>query len=247
MKAIASIFALGSALAVASTVFATDTSSQPLTRADCGKADMRWDEGANVCTESNSTAAQAESAVLINIDKTKQKMMVFIDGVEKYDWPVSTGRAGYSTPSGTYTPTSMNEVWYSQQWDNSPMPHSIFFMKDGHAIHGSYEVKTLGKPVSHGCVRISPQNAATLYSLVGKNGLENTQVVLTGVTPGGEYKVANPAGPGFRYGQAGPNWYDPGDNYYYAQPQRRRGLFGGLFGGPYYNGPQGYYRPPPGY
>jgi lipoprotein-anchoring transpeptidase ErfK/SrfK len=210
-------------------------------------------------TESNSTAEQAESkpestpgtkktgsAVLINIDKTKQKMTVFIDGIEKYDWPVSTGRAGYSTPSGTYTPTSMNEVWYSKQWDNSPMPHSIFFMKDGHAIHGSYEVKTLGKPVSHGCVRISPQNAATLYALVGKNGLENTQVVLTGITLGGESKVASPAAPGSRYGQAGPGWYEPGDNYY-APPQRRRGFFGRLFGGPYDNGPQGYYGPPPAY
>src|SRR5713101_6899251 len=87
-----------------------------------------------------------------------------------------------------------------------------------------YEVKTLGKAVSHGCVRISPQNADTLYALVGKNGLENTQVVLTGVTPGGESKVASPAGPGSRYGQAGPNWYEPGDNYY-AQPQRRPGAF----------------------
>jgi lipoprotein-anchoring transpeptidase ErfK/SrfK len=208
-------------------------------------------------TESNSTAAQAESKpestpgtkktgsnVLITVDKTKQEMTVFIDGVEKYDWPVSTGRPGYSTPSGTYTATSMNEVWYSKQWDNSPMPHSIFFMKDGHAIHGSYEVKTLGKPVSHGCVRISPQDAATLYALVEKNGLENTQVVLTGLTPGGEPKVASPAGPGSRYGQAGLGWYEPGDNYY-AQPQRRRGFFGRLFGGPYYNGPQGYYGPPP--
>jgi len=195
-------------------------------------------------TESNSTAAQAEakpestpgtkktgSSVLITVDKTKQEMTVFIDGVEKYDWPVSTGRPGYSTPSGTYTATSMNEVWYSKQWDNSPMPHSIFFMKDGHAIHGSYEVKTLGKPVSHGCVRISPQNAATLYALVEKNGMENTQVVLTGLTPGGEPKVASPAGPGSRYGQAGLGWYQPGDNYY-AQPQRRRGFFGRLFGGP---------------
>jgi lipoprotein-anchoring transpeptidase ErfK/SrfK len=191
-------------------------------------------------TESNSTAAQAESkpetkktgsSVLITVDKTKQEMTVFIDGVKKYDWPVSTGRPGYSTPSGTYTATSMNEIWYSKQWDNSPMPHSIFFMKDGHAIHGSYEVKTLGKPVSHGCVRISPQNAATLYALVEKNGMENTQVVLTGLTPGGEPKVASPAGPGSRYGQAGLGWYQPGDNYY-AQPQRRRGFFGRLFGGP---------------
>ena len=155
-------------------------------------------------TQSTGTAG---AAVLINIDKTKQKMTVFLDGVEKYDWPVSTGRGGYSTPSGTYTATSMNEVWYSKEWDNSPMPHSIFFMKDGHAIHGSYEVKTLGKPVSHGCVRISPENATTLYALVEKNGLENTEVVLTGVTPGGEFKVARPAAP--RYSQAVPGWYEP--------------------------------------
>jgi hypothetical protein len=74
----------------------------------------------------------------------------------------------------------MNEVWYSKEYDNAPMPHAIFFMKDGHAIHGTFEVTTLGKPVSHGCVRISPQNAAILYELVQENGLENTKVVLTG-------------------------------------------------------------------
>ena len=190
---------------------------------------------------SDSETKSTGPAVLINIDKTKQKMTVFLDGVEKYEWPVSTGRAGYSTPAGTYTATSMNEVWYSKEWDNSPMPHSIFFMKDGHAIHGSYEVKTLGKPVSHGCVRISPENAATLYALVKKNGLENTEVVLTGVTPGGEFKVARPAAP--RYGQAGPGWYE--SNNYYGQPQWGGGFFGRSFSGPYYNGSQGYYRPSP--
>jgi hypothetical protein len=84
----------------------------------------------------------------------------------------------------------MNEVWYSKEWDNAPMPHAIFFMTDGHAVHGSYEVRSLGRPVSHGCVRIAPQNASILYALVSKNGLKNTQVVLTGVTPGGEYKIA---------------------------------------------------------
>jgi lipoprotein-anchoring transpeptidase ErfK/SrfK len=198
--------------------------------------------------ESKSAGAQREtdpatknvvSAVLINIDKTKQKMTIFLGGVKKYDWPVSTGKAGYSTPSGTYTATSMNEIWYSKQWDNAPMPHSIFFMKDGHAIHGSLDIKNLGKPASHGCVRISPENAATLYSLVNKNGLENTHVVLTGVTPGGEYKVASPAGAGSRYSQAGNRWYEPGDNYY-NQPQTRPGFFGRFFGGSYYNGPQGY-------
>ena len=170
--------------------------------------------------ESNPGTKKVGSAVLININKAKQEMTVFLDGIEKYHWPVSTGRAGYSTPSGTYTATSMNEIWYSKQWDNSPMPHSIFFMKDGHAIHGSYEVKNLGKAVSHGCVRISPENATTLYALVKANGMENTQVVLTGVTPGGEFKYAR-------------NQTDPGWGYY--EPP---------FGAPYYNGPRGYYRWP---
>ena len=234
-----------------STVFAADTASQPLTRADCGKAGMRWNEAANVCTESISTAEAKPEAtsgakslsVLITIDKTKQKMTVSIDAIKKYVWPVSTGRPGYSTPSGTYTATSMNEVWYSKEWDNAPMPHAVFFMTDGHAIHGSYEIKTLGKPVSHGCVRISPKNAATLYALVEKSGLKNTQVMLTGVTPGGEYqmtsqagpgratgrkpKVARWSGPGSRYAQVGPSWYGRDD-----QPPRRRGFFGRLFGGP---------------
>lgn len=131
-----------------------------------------------------------KSAILVYIDKTDQQMTVSLDNVEKYRWPVSTGKAGYSTPSGTYTATSMNEIWFSKQYDNAPMPHAVFFMKDGHAIHGTYEVKNLGKPVSHGCVRISPENAAILYGLVQENGLENTKVVLTGTSPDGEYNVA---------------------------------------------------------
>ena len=170
-------------------------------------------------------AGAREVAVFINIDKTNQKMTVFLDGVETYEWPVSTGRAGYSTPSGTYTASSMNKIWYSKQWDNSPMPHSIFFMRDGHAIHGSFDVKNLGRPVSHGCVRISPKNAATLYALVGENGLQNTQVVVTGVSPGGEY---------------------PGGEYKVARGQRspRWGSFGRSYGVPYYNGSQRYYGSP---
>ena len=186
---------------------------------------------------SSNSETQSTGAVLVNIDKSKQKMTVFIDGVEKYVWPVSTGVAGYSTPSGNYTATSMNEIWYSKEWDNAPMPHSIFFRKDGYAIHGTYEAKYLGRPASHGCVRISRENAATLYALVEKIGLKNTEVVLTGVTPGGEYKVARPEQP--RYGQA----YES-DNYY-AQAPGGGGFFGRSSGGSYYNGSQGYYRQPP--
>ena len=117
----------------------------------------------------------------------------------------------------------MNEVWYSKEWDNSPMPHAIFFMKDGHAIHGSYEVKSLGKPVSHGCVRIAPQNATILYDLVSKDGMENTKVVLSGETPGGEY-YSNQSPYGGK-GQDVAPWFAPGQSSY-SSP---RGFFGGMF------------------
>jgi lipoprotein-anchoring transpeptidase ErfK/SrfK len=198
----------------------------PSTEADSTAAKADTEPG-GLPPESNPGSKKTSSTVLISINKTNQEMTVFLDGIEKYHWPVSTGRAGYSTPSGTYTPTSMNEIWYSKQWDNSPMPHSIFFMKDGHAIHGTYEGNNLGKPASHGCVRISLENAATLYALVKENGLENTQVVLTGVTPGGEFKIARSQPSAGWAGQAGPGW----------------GFFGPLFGAPSYSGSQGYYRP----
>jgi hypothetical protein len=126
----------------------------------------------------------------------------------------------------------MNEVWYSKEWDNAPMPHAIFFMKDGHAIHGSYEVRNLGKPASHGCVRISPKNATILFDLVKKAGLPNTQVVLSGETPGGEGKVASST-KSRKVVKRAPSAF-AADNFYAesnSEPQRRGGFFRRLFGG----------------
>src|SRR5262247_4695283 len=130
-----------------------------------------------------SLASSASAEVLITIDKSAQQMSVSVDGVRRYAWPVSTGRSGYATPSGTYTPFRMEEDHFSKEWDDAPMPHSIFFTPKGHAIHGSYETKHLGTAVSHGCVRLSPKNAETLYALVKEEGLANTRVVLTGQAP----------------------------------------------------------------
>ena len=172
------------------------------------------------------------STILVNIDKAKQRMTVFLDGAKRYDWPVSTGQRGYSTPSGSFNASSMNEMWYSKQWDNAPMPHAVFFTKEGHAIHGTNEVKRLGRPASHGCVRISPKNAATLYALVAKTGLENTQVVLVGLTPGGEGKMARPVKPKPRYSRAAPRASKPEISAQSdLQPRRRGGFFRRLFGG----------------
>lgn len=131
-------------------------------------------------------APPAHAAVLVTVDKSAQTMTVDVDGATKWTWPVSTGIRGYSTPSGDYKANRMEADHYSKEWDEAPMPHSIFFTQEGHAIHGSYAVKRLGHAASHGCVRIAPGNAAKLFALVKHEGLGKTRVVLTGETPGGE-------------------------------------------------------------
>ena len=62
----------------------------------------------------------------------------------------------------------------SEEWDDAPMPYSMFFTKQGHAIHGTYEVRHLGQPVSHGCVRLSVKNASILWELVKQHKMANT-------------------------------------------------------------------------
>ncbi len=144
---------------------------------------------------SPNSAASPESKILVVIDKSTQEMKVFVDNVERYTWKVSTGLPGFETPSGTYRARSLHRIWYSKQWDDAPMPHAIFFTKKGHAIHGTGETKKLGRLASHGCVRLAPENARTLFALIKEKGLKDTQIVLNGETPSSEVQVASPAPP----------------------------------------------------
>jgi hypothetical protein len=131
-------------------------------------------------------AAPASANIIVTIDKTTQRMAVSVDGAERYVWPVSTGRPGYDTPNGTFKPNRMDADHLSQEWDNAPMPHTIFFDLHGHAVHGFFDVKHLGLPVSHGCVRLSPDHAATLFDLVKAEGMKDTTVIVSGRTPGAD-------------------------------------------------------------
>jgi L,D-transpeptidase catalytic domain len=125
----------------------------------------------------------ANADVVIRVNKTTQRLDVNLDGKPLYEWPVSTARWGYETPNGTYHPERLEKTWYSRKYDMSPMPHSIFF-DGGYAIHGSYEISHLGRPASHGCIRLSPSHAATLYALVEAHR-SNTRIVVTGSRPSG--------------------------------------------------------------
>lgn len=152
------------------------------------------------CATIPALAKAPSKSVVISISKISQKMTVTVDGAKKYVWPVSTGAAGYSTPSGEFRPFRMEKDHFSSEWDDAPMPHSIFFTARGHAIHGSFHVKSLGRRVSHGCVRLHPDNAAKLFSLVSKRGMQNTKVVVTG-------------------------GLDFGDNGLYSPKRKRKGLW----------------------
>ncbi len=107
----------------------------------------------------------ASAEVVITIDKSSQRMTVSVDGADRHVWPVSTGRAGFGTPNGRFRPQWLARRHFSRKYYNSPMPHSIFF-HGGYAIHGTGSIRQLGRPASHGCVRLHPANARTLFHLV---------------------------------------------------------------------------------
>ena len=119
----------------------------------------------------------ADAAIVVQIDRAGQRMAVIVDGAPRYNWRVSTARRGYITPPGTYHPEMLARRWFSRKYYNSPMPHSIFFY-GGFAIHGSYEISHLGRPASHGCVRLDPGNAAILFGLVQHEGIAATTIVI---------------------------------------------------------------------
>jgi hypothetical protein len=174
----------------------------------------------------------ARSDILVTVDKSAQRMTVNVNGQPLYNWAVSTGRSGYATPSGSFTAFRMEADHRSDEYDDAPMPHSIFFTKLGHAIHGSFDAKNIGRPASHGCVRLSPENAATLFALVEREGVLKTKVVLTGSEqvalgrrPGGsaqnreaqELQTPSFFNSNARDDYAQPRYVNP--NYGYARPQ----------------------------
>jgi hypothetical protein len=176
---------------------------------------MRLIQSCLACVFAVSVMAMTSAAhanVLITIDKSAQSMSVAVDGMTRWVWPVSTGRSGYATPSGSFQPFRMEATHFSKEWDDAPMPHSIFFTQIGHAIHGTYEMSYLGTAVSHGCVRLSTANAAQLYQLVKQEGLPNTKIVITGQQPYGQPEAYN-------------SWRGRSQNWF-GQNSNGQGLFG---------------------
>lgn len=126
----------------------------------------------------SATAPASAASVVARIDLSSQRMTVLVNGVPRYNWAVSTARRGYVTPVGSFRPFRLEKVYYSKKYDNAPMPNAVFF-RGGYAVHGTYSIGSLGRPASHGCVRLAPSNAATLFSLVAQYGTGNSRIIVS--------------------------------------------------------------------
>ena len=121
--------------------------------------------------------AHAATQIVATVDISEQRMEVSVAGHAAFAWKVSTAGKGYVTPTGSFKPTRMHQMWYSRKYDNAPMPHAVFF-NGGYAVHATEWVKRLGTPASHGCVRLDPVNAADFFELVQTFGPQNTRIVI---------------------------------------------------------------------
>jgi lipoprotein-anchoring transpeptidase ErfK/SrfK len=125
-------------------------------------------------------AALPAAAATVSIDLSTQRMHVEGAGGARYDWPISSAREGYVTPTGSFQAERFAAVYHSKKYDNAPMPHAIFFYY-GFAIHGTNAVRHLGSPASHGCVRLAPQNATKLFNMMRA---ERGTITISGSPPG---------------------------------------------------------------
>jgi len=157
------------------------------------------------------TSVPSGAGIVVTVDKSAQQLTVQVDGSNRYRWPVSTGRWGYNTPNGSYRPQWLARKWFSRKYDWSPMPYSIFF-NGGYAIHGSYEISRLGRPASHGCIRLNPKNAAVLFALV-KDRKDDTSIVVTGQAPVQRERIGEENSPDYSGRRFEDNFNNPWGGY----------------------------------
>lgn len=117
------------------------------------------------------------ATVVAHVDVATQTMTVSRQGKLLYTWPVSTARKGFDTPRGDWRPYRIHELWKSRKYDDAPMPFAVFYDR-GWAVHGTTAVSRLGRPASHGCVRLATSNAKAFYELVREVGPGNTRIIV---------------------------------------------------------------------
>lgn len=187
-----------------------------------------------VISEPAKPAPAPEPTMKVAIDLKAQRMTVSENGTAKYTWPISSGTAEFPTPRGTFRPQWTAKMWYSKKYDNAPMPHAVF-INGGVAVHATYHTRALGRPASHGCIRLAPANAAMFYKLVHRHGLKMTRVSVYGTPNYGAPAIAGRNDRARRYAarqDAGSYWGGPSykptaytQGYYKPRTQRQPKIY----------------------
>ncbi len=193
------------------------------------------DAGAPAIAETAPPPPPPEPTLIVKADLSVQSVTVIENGRVKYTWPISSGKKGYRTGTGTFTPTWTSRMHYSRQWDWAPMPYAVFFNR-GTAFHGTSATSRLGGPASHGCIRLATGDARTLYNLVHKHGEKLTRVIVHGAPKFKEPLAAQRRGPSRQAFRAARPRYASSYPAPYYEPSRRRR---------YRYAPRSYYQAPP--
>ena len=125
---------------------------------------------------SGQTTTADAAGLVAKVDLSSQRMNVYVEGRKKYSWSIASGKRGWRTPTGAYTPITSYRKKYVKRW-NMTLPYAVVLKSSGIAVHGSNG--PMGSPRSHGCIRLSVANAAKFYKLVGRHGLWGTKVIIT--------------------------------------------------------------------
>lgn len=129
---------------------------------------------------------QSACPVWARIIRAEQLMYLYVDGVVRYAWLVSTGKAGYRTPAMDQNPNGrIYDRYSSTAWPGGDynglgnMPYAVFIY-GGYAIHGTTQGNwsMLGKPASHGCIRLHPDNAFIFNRMVRNIGVGSVWVTV---------------------------------------------------------------------
>jgi lipoprotein-anchoring transpeptidase ErfK/SrfK len=113
--------------------------------------------------------------LVARIDLSDQRMYVYLDNQLIHEFPVSSGRGRYGTPTGRWNAYWLSPKHRSRKYNNAPMPWAVFF-NEGYAVHGTTDIRNLGRPASHGCIRLHPDNAKIFFRMVQTSGKESTLI-----------------------------------------------------------------------
>ena len=133
-----------------------------------------------------SHARIENAAVLLTVDLTRQRLVVKSPGLNT-EFRISSGLLPDTGTPGSgkcFAPDALEAMHYSSQFNNAPMPNTVFF-NGSVALHGTSPMNELmlGHAVSHGCVRLSRVNAKTVFDLVSETGKSKVIICVTGAAP----------------------------------------------------------------